>query len=86
MDKVNKEYEDWVYKCLDCKHSYKKQNDDDVLYCRKRNGKCEFSPRIIKNMKEGKITTTLSDYQNREKDSEELFKKEYKCIWKKYGD
>ncbi len=34
--------ENWVEKCSTCQHCYKRQNDDDTLYCRKRNGKCEY--------------------------------------------
>ena len=30
-------------KCRTCQHCYTK-NDDDYVYCRKRNGKCEYKP------------------------------------------
>lgn len=35
-------YEPWVEKCLTCQHCYRRQDDDDILYCRKRKGKCEY--------------------------------------------
>lgn len=39
---TEKEYEDWVYKCLQCKHSYTKKDDAETMYCRLRKGKCQF--------------------------------------------
>ena len=33
--------ENWVEKCMTCQHCYKRR-DDEYLYCRKRNGKCEY--------------------------------------------
>ena len=33
--------DDWVEKCLTCKHSYKRKDDDDTLYCRCRKG-CKY--------------------------------------------
>lgn len=36
------ETDDWVKQCLMCQHCYKRNGDDDTLYCRKRNGKCEY--------------------------------------------
>ena len=38
-------YEEWVYKCMKCKYSYWSIRDNDVMYCRKRKGKCEFKPK-----------------------------------------
>lgn len=41
--------EDWLSKCITCKHCYT-TNDDDYIKCRKRNGKCEYKeykPTII---------------------------------------
>lgn len=32
----------WIIKCLTCQHCYKRKDDDNTLYCRKRNGKCEY--------------------------------------------
>lgn len=34
--------EPWVEKCLTRQHCYKRQDDDEIMYCRKRNGKCEY--------------------------------------------
>lgn len=36
------EMEDWLKKCLTCQHCYKLKTDDETIYCRKRNGKCEY--------------------------------------------
>ena len=33
--------ENFFEKCRTCKHCYTRQ-DDDYVYCRKRNGKCEY--------------------------------------------
>lgn len=33
---------EWLKKCMTCKHSYKRIGDDETMYCRKRNGKCEY--------------------------------------------
>lgn len=38
-----KEYDDWVYKCMRCQHCYKRKDDDDTLYCRTKSG-CNFKP------------------------------------------
>lgn len=37
------EDENFFEKCKTCQHCYTK-NDDDYVYCRKRNGKCEYKP------------------------------------------
>lgn len=37
-----KEKDDWYEKCLKCQHSYRKNNDSDMIYCRCRRGKCNF--------------------------------------------
>lgn len=37
------ENENFFEKCRTCQHCYMK-NDDDYVYCRKRNGKCEYKP------------------------------------------
>lgn len=34
--------DDYVDKCMKCKHSYTRQNDSDTLFCRCRNGKCNY--------------------------------------------
>lgn len=36
------ETDDWVKQCLMCQHCYQRNSDDDTLFCRKRNGKCEY--------------------------------------------
>ena len=36
--------DNWVEKCLTCQHCYKRIDDDSYIYCRKRNGKCEYKP------------------------------------------
>lgn len=42
---MNKEeYDDLVEKCLTCQYCYKRKDDDNTIYCRKRNGKCEYKP------------------------------------------
>lgn len=35
-------YEPWVEKCLTCQHCYRRQDDAEIMYCRKRKGKCEY--------------------------------------------
>lgn len=35
---------EWLRKCLSCQHCYKKISDDETIFCRKRNGKCEYKP------------------------------------------
>lgn len=37
------EDENFFEKCRTCQHCYTK-NDDDYVYCRKRNEKCEYKP------------------------------------------
>lgn len=37
------EAENFFEKCRTCQHCYTKK-DDDYVYCRKRNGKCEYKP------------------------------------------
>lgn len=48
--------EDWAKKCMSCTHCYKKKNDDEYIYCRCRNGKCNYKPskkiKEIQKMKE----------------------------------
>ena len=41
-------YEDWVEKCLSCTHCYRKKDDDETLYCRCRNGKCNYKKYVRK--------------------------------------
>lgn len=43
MDKKTND-DNWVEKCLTCQHCYKRMDNDEYLYCRKRNGKCEYKP------------------------------------------
>lgn len=50
---INKEKdnkEEWLIKCLTCQHCYQRL-DDDYIYCRKRNGKCEYKKYKKKNSK-----------------------------------
>ena len=42
------EDENFLDKCRTCKHCYTKK-DDDYVYCRKRNGKCEYKPYKSRN-------------------------------------
>lgn len=42
------EKEDWVNQCIKCKHSYKRKNDDDTMYCRLRKPGCRFEPMVSK--------------------------------------
>lgn len=39
---LNDEMPDWLKKCMICSHAYYKQTDADTIYCRCRNGKCNF--------------------------------------------
>lgn len=39
---LNDEMPDWLKKCMRCSHAYYKQTDADTIYCRCRNGKCNF--------------------------------------------
>lgn len=32
--------ERWLEWCMNCKHAYKRKNDDDTLWCRLRKRKC----------------------------------------------
>ncbi|SDY29681.1 hypothetical protein SAMN04488579_12434 [Eubacterium barkeri] len=41
-------HEAWVYKCLECKHSYKRKNDAETMYCRLRKPGCRFEPWVSK--------------------------------------
>lgn len=50
----NFNYEDWVAKCNECAHSYKRKDDDETMYCRLRRGICEFKAVSAKEMKEAK--------------------------------
>ena len=40
-----KEYaeEEWIKKCMNCKHCYTTQ-DDDYIKCRLRKGVCKYNP------------------------------------------
>lgn len=48
-----KEKADWYEKCLICQHSYLKNNDADMIYCRCRGGKCNFKE-VEKSLKRQK--------------------------------
>lgn len=39
------EDEEWLEKCLTCTHCYKRKDDDETVYCRCRNGKCNYKRR-----------------------------------------
>lgn len=43
-----KEKDDWYEKCLKCQHSYHKNNDSDMIYCRCRRGKCNYIEELIR--------------------------------------
>lgn len=36
--------EDYVKKCMSCKHSYTKQNESDTLFCSCKKG-CNYKPK-----------------------------------------
>lgn len=40
--------EDWLEKCLECQHIYRKKDDAETVYCRCRNGKCNFKQKVIR--------------------------------------
>ena len=42
-------YEEWVAKCNECAHSYKRKDDDETIYCRLRKGECKFKGKENKN-------------------------------------
>jgi hypothetical protein len=33
---------EWLQKCLSCVHAYYRQDDADMIYCRCRNGNCNY--------------------------------------------
>ena len=37
IEAINKQWLEW---CANCKHAYKRKNDDDTLWCRLRKRKC----------------------------------------------
>ena len=47
------EDENFFEKCRTCQHCYTK-NDDDYVYCRKRNEKCEYKPYKLRGRKNEK--------------------------------
>ena len=48
------EDENFFEKCRTCQHCHTK-NDDEYVYCRKRNGKCEYKPyKLRKELRGGK--------------------------------
>ena len=34
--------DEWLEKCLTCKHCYQRKKDADEILCRCRNGKCNY--------------------------------------------
>lgn len=47
-------YEPWVEKCLTCQHCYRRQDDTEIMYCRKRKGKCEYKEYQRKDKRSGR--------------------------------
>lgn len=43
--KKEKMFDDWVYKCLKCKHSYYKKKDEEEMFCRLK--KCKFKEKEL---------------------------------------
>lgn len=52
------EDENFFEKCSTCQHCYTKK-DDDYVYCRKRNGKCEYKPYKSKKERRGVKNGTM---------------------------
>lgn len=50
---------EWLQKCLLYVHSYYKQDDADMIYCRCRNGKCNYKEKA--NAKQSNKAQTLSN-------------------------
>lgn len=48
-------------RCRTCQHCYKRQNDDDYVYCRKENGKCEYEPYKSRNEKKLQKERKIND-------------------------
>lgn len=48
---------EWLQKCLSCVHSYYKQDDADMIYCRCRNGKCNYKEKT--NVEQNNKVQTL---------------------------
>lgn len=44
--------------CMTCQHCYTKQ-DDDYVYCRKRNGKCEYKKYKEKKSRQVKFDVNM---------------------------
>lgn len=53
--------ENWLDKCLMCKHSYTRKDDCDYIYCRCRKGRCNYEP-IKKRGKNNEWTQSRRDY------------------------
>lgn len=46
-------YEDWVAKCCECAHCYRRKTDEETFYCRLRSGECKFKQYKPKEKKDG---------------------------------
>lgn len=66
--------ENWVDKCLKCQHCYKRKDDDELLYCRKRNGKCEFKPVKKEENKLGPATDWNARRYNQQRNRRRKYK------------
>lgn len=55
------EMKDPLEKCSTCQHCYKRKNDDELIYCRKRNGKCDY-----KEYRPNTVGSKLSNEKNKE--------------------
>lgn len=40
LDQLEETQKQWLEWCLECKHAYRKKNDDDTWWCRLRKRKC----------------------------------------------
>lgn len=56
---MNNNISDWLQKCLSCVHSYYRQDDVDTIYCRCRNGNCNYKEK--NNDKQSNKVSTLSN-------------------------
>ena len=54
MNNKDESNENWIEKCLKCQHVYYRKDGADTIYCRCRNGKCNFKLKEYKEIEEGK--------------------------------
>ena len=57
------ENENFFEKCRTCQHCHMK-NDDDYVFCRKRNGKCEYRPYKSRKRIHERVACCLLDNGN----------------------